>query len=63
MTMKSNIDSDIVAEKARETFNRIKMLRKTMPQFTRSQKDELKAKIKEAQDQWWEEVKQYMRKS
>lgn len=56
------IESDIVAEKARETFQKIKALRKTMPQFTRLEKDELESKIKELQDQWWEDAKSYMRK-
>jgi len=50
----------IVAEKARETFLKIRELRKTESQFTRSQKDQLEAKIKKLQAGWWEEVKQYM---
>lgn len=49
----------IVAEKAKETFLEIKRLRKTMPQFTRTQKDDLQSKIKETQDKWWDEVKIY----
>jgi hypothetical protein len=52
--------SDIVAQKARETFNEIKLLRKTMPKFTRAQKDKLEAEIKKLHDKWWEDVKQYM---
>jgi hypothetical protein len=59
--MNENEKSNLVAQKARETFIEIKRLRKTMPQFTRGQKDELNAKIKEAQDKWWEDVKPYMK--
>jgi hypothetical protein len=52
--------AQIVAQKARETFYRIRDLRKTEPQFTRAQKDELERKIKEEQTKWWEEVKGFM---
>jgi hypothetical protein len=55
--------SKIVAEKARSTFDAIKQLRKTAPQFTRQQKDDLAAEIKKLQDQWWEEVGMFMTKT
>jgi hypothetical protein len=35
----------------------IRNLRKTMPQFTRAQKDALEAEIKKLKDQWWQDVK------
>ena len=57
-----NPHTEIVAQKARETFLAIRQLRKTMPQFTRAQKDELETKIKQLQNQWWLDVKDYMRK-
>ena len=50
----------IVAKKARETFEKIRLLRKTELQFTRAQKDELLRKIKQEQDKWWEEVRGFM---
>jgi len=50
----------IVAQKARETFDKIKLLRKTEPQFTRVQKDALLEKIAIEQTKWWEEVKGFM---
>jgi len=52
----------IVAERARETFLEIKRLRKTMPQYTKVQRDEFEIKKKELEDKWWDEVKGYMRK-
>lgn len=52
----------IVADKARETFLEIRRLRKTVSQFTKSQKDGMKRKEKELQNQWWENVKAYMMK-
>ena len=52
----------LVADKARETFLNIRGLRKTTPQFTRAQKDELTRKEKGLQDQWWKDVKGYMGK-
>jgi hypothetical protein len=61
----SSIDlkaSTVVAEKAKETFLEIKDLRKTMPQSTRAQKDELEEMIKEAKSRWWDEVKIYMQR-
>ncbi len=58
--MKDNNNSDLVAQKARESFDVIKNLRKTMPKFTRADKDELERRIKEVKDQWWEDVKPYM---
>jgi len=51
---------EVVAQKARETFLAIRKLRKMMPRFTRAQKDELQAKTKELQDQWWDGVKDLM---
>ena len=51
----------IVAQKGRETYLAIRELRKTLPQYTRGQKDELTRREKELQDKWWEEVKPYMR--
>lgn len=45
-----------IADKARETFNTIKELRKT-PARTRAEKDALEAKVKQFQDQWWTDVK------
>jgi hypothetical protein len=55
--------SKIVAEKARSTFDTIKQLRKTAPQFTRKEKDDLAEGIKKLQDQWWEDVRSYMAKT
>lgn len=52
--------SDIVAKKARETFEEIKKLRKTMPQKFGWQKEELEKNIKELQDKWWQDVKHLM---
>jgi hypothetical protein len=52
----------IVADKARETFLKIRELRKTLPKYTSAQRKELEDKIKASQDEWWEEVKEYMRK-
>ncbi len=50
----------IVAQKARDTFLNIKKLRRTMPHFTRAQKDQVDFIVKVLQDRWWEEVKPYM---
>ena len=52
--------SDIVASKARITFGEIRKLRKSYPQFTRVQKDKLASEVKQLQDQWWQDVKEYM---
>jgi hypothetical protein len=54
-------NSDIVAREARETFLKIRQLRKTMPQFTRAEKDELQRTIDRLEDEWWNAVKVYMR--
>lgn len=43
----------VVAERARETFLRIRELRKNSKAFTRAQKDELEKQIVELQNQWW----------
>ena len=51
--------ADIVAKKARETFEAIRKLRKTMSQDRKWQKDLLDSEIKKLQDQWWEDVKGY----
>jgi len=47
-----------VSQKARETFNKIRVLRKSTKAFTRAQKDELERQIKELQDQWWTECQE-----
>jgi hypothetical protein len=52
-------NSEIVAQKARETFEAIRELRKEMPQDRKWQRDKLEVKIKQLQDEWWEDVKQY----
>jgi len=49
-----------VADKARDTFLEIKRLRKTMPQRTKAQRDELELKIKEEHEKWWTEIKHTM---
>lgn len=56
-----NKDAEFVAQKAREVFLEIRQLRKTEPQFTRAQKNELERKIKQLKDQWWEGVEPFMR--
>ena len=48
---------DFVAQKARETFEAIKELRKNMPQKYKWQRQELELDIKELENKWWEEVK------
>jgi len=48
---------DLVAERARATFNAIRELRKTAPQFTRQQREDLAEGIKKLQDCWWEDVR------
>ena len=53
--------SAIVAQKARETFEAIRELRKSMPQNFLWQRMKLNEKIKELQDKWWEEVRPLMR--
>jgi len=52
----------IVAQKARETFEKIREVRKTMQNKFKWQRDELEAKVKELQDEWWMEVKPLMKK-
>ena len=56
MTIKPDPDSDFVAQKARETFNKIKELRKSSPQKYAWQREELKKQIKLLEDEWWEQV-------
>lgn len=53
----------IVADAARDTFSAIKELRKSMPQRTRAQRDELERRIKELQDRWWQDVSPLMVKN
>ena len=49
---------DLVAERARATFNAIRELRKGAPQFTRQQREDLAEGIKKLQDCWWEDVRE-----
>jgi hypothetical protein len=49
----------IVAQKARDTFLRIKELKRVSPKHTAVQREEMKVKEREMQDQWWEEVKNH----
>ena len=51
--------SDIVALKAKITFEKIKEVRKTMPNKFKWQRDLIDAKVKDLQDEWWEDVKGY----
>ena len=51
--------SDIVALKAKITFEKIKEVRKTMPNKFKLQRDLIDAKVKDLQDEWWEDVKGY----
>lgn len=46
-----------VAEEARETFLKIRELRKTLPTRTKAQRDDLEKKIRDEHDAWWERVK------
>ena len=57
-----NDSVNFVADRARETFLEIRKLRKTLPQFTRAEKDELERRIKLLQDQWWDDVRDRMLK-
>ncbi len=52
-------NSDVVARKARETFEKIRELRKKMPQERKWKRDLLESEIKKLQDKWWEDVKGY----
>ena len=58
--MEERKEVKFVADKARETFLKIKKLRKAMPKYTKSQRDELEAGIKKLKDEWWQEVKHTM---
>ena len=58
--MEERKEVKFVADKARETFIKIKKLRKARPKYTKPQRDELEAEIKKLKDEWWEEVKHTM---
>jgi hypothetical protein len=53
-------NSEIVAQKGRETFLAIKKARKELPQRTLAERNALKEKIKELEGQWWADVQPYM---
>ena len=52
---------DIVAKKARAMYLAIKQLRKDSPTKYKWQRDELEAKVKQLEEQWWDDVREYFK--
>ena len=50
---------DTIAKKARATYLAIRQLRKDSPTKYKWQRDELEAKVKQLEEQWWDDVKGY----
>ena len=50
---------DTIAKKARATYLAIRQLKKNSPTKYKWQRDELESKIKQLEEQWWDDVKGY----